>query len=426
MQAVGALIANVVAVSAVASFRNSLPQGSTSTSCDVECKEVVDTMWRWIVGLGAVPPVFAILLRWWIPESPRYTLEVEKDPHKAKEDINAYYQPDPGLLPTESPGFAGPSNRADSTFSESLSPSTEATLTFGEPIEMKDLTLTEAAMAPPPSAQRTVQKETWKEFYTGFYAYMITEGNWTDLAGTSISWMTLDFAFYFLGVNSPKLLSKIWNSSPNESLYPMLLENGYRALIAVSIGAILGGILFIIMARYRFYLQVNGFWILAALFIAVGVCFVVLLGTRYFAAVIVMYSVCSLFFNFGPNTSTFVISAEVFPTKYRCTCAGISAASGKLGSIIAQVFLAYAKFGSPGVSVNDPHSTWLGWVLLVFALWMVFGAVITKVWVPNPCNLWNQSRSLEELGLGKASRKRMEKEERDAWRAFVPGSPHVM
>src|ERR1700761_9354926 len=161
MQAIGALIANVVAVSAVASFRNSFPEGSTSTNCGPDCKEVVDTMWRWIVGLGAVPPAFAILLRWWIPESPRYTLEVEKDSQKAKEDVNNYYRPDPGLLPTESPGFAGPSSRADSTFSESLSPSTEATLTFSEPMEMKDLTLTEAAMAPPPPIRRTVQKETW-------------------------------------------------------------------------------------------------------------------------------------------------------------------------------------------------------------------------------------------------------------------------
>lgn len=61
-----------------------------------------------------------------------------------------------------------------------------------------------------------------------------------------------------------------------------------------------------------------------------------------------------------------------------------------------------------------------------FAIWMVFGAIITKIWVPNPCNIWGQSRSLEDLGLGKAARKRMEKDERDAWRAMVPGSPHEL
>jgi hypothetical protein len=86
------------------------------------------------------------------------------------------------------------------------------------------------------------------------------------------------------------------------------MENGNRAMIAVSIGAILGGILFIKLAGFRWHLQVSGFWILAALFVAVGVSYVLLLKTRYFAAVIVLYSICSLFFNFGPNSSTFVVS----------------------------------------------------------------------------------------------------------------------
>ncbi len=59
------------------------------------------------------------------------------------------------------------------------------------------------------------------------------------------------------------------------------------------------------------------------------------------------------------------ISAEVFPTKYRCTCAGISAAAGKLGSIIAQFFLMYAKFGPSHQGVFTQASPWLGAVLLV-------------------------------------------------------------
>lgn len=41
--------------------------------------------------------------------------------------------------------------------------------------------------------------------------------------------------------------------------------------------------------------------------------------------------------NFGPNTTTFVIPGEIFPTRYRSTADGISAASGKLGAIVTQV-----------------------------------------------------------------------------------------
>lgn len=99
---------------------------------------------------------------------------------------------------------------------------------------------------------------------------------------------------------------------------------------------------------------------------------------------------------------------------------GFSAALGKLGSIIAQIFLAYARFG--GVGVNDAHSNWLGWVLLVFAVWMIAGALVTKIWMPNPSNIWGQSRTLEDLSMGKAARKRYERQEREAWKSFVPGT----
>jgi hypothetical protein len=59
------------------------------------------------------------------------------------------------------------------------------------------------------------------------------------------------------------------------------------------------------------------------------------------------------------------IPAEVFPTQYRGTCHGLSAAAGKVGSILAQIFLAYVKFGGKGVS--DDRSTWLGWILVMYA-----------------------------------------------------------
>jgi PHS family inorganic phosphate transporter-like MFS transporter len=311
-QSIGALLANLVAIIVVASLRNSLPEDANAVTCAGTCVEAVDIMWRWIVGLGAVPPAFAILIRWWIPESPRYTLEVEKNPERAKKDMNAYYHPGPALLHMTSsamPGFdsstavhsSGRSinSPATITFGEQI----PATLSFGEPEDTNELALADSAGRVPsiPSiGRKMVRKETWKEFRTGFWKYMIIDGNWTDLAGTSLSWMTLDFAYYFLSVNNPKILSKLWNVyDPNEPVYLNLLETNYRALIAVSIGAVLGGILFVVMARYRWSLQVWGFCVLAGLFVVVGVCFVVLLDTRYFAAVIVLYSICSLFFNFG-------------------------------------------------------------------------------------------------------------------------------
>jgi PHS family inorganic phosphate transporter-like MFS transporter len=39
------------------------------------------------------------------------------------------------------------------------------------------------------------------------------------------------------------------------------------------------------------------------------------------------------------------------------------------------------------------------------------GAFITKIAVPNPCDLDGNSRSLEDLGMGKVARLLMEREE---------------
>jgi hypothetical protein len=60
-----------------------------------------------------------------------------------------------------------------------------------------------------------------------------------------------------------------------------------------------------------------------------------------------------------------------------------------------------------------------------FSVWMVCGAVITRFWVPNPVDTWGRSRTLEEMGLGKAERKRVEKEESDIWQIQAPGSPVI-
>lgn len=60
-------------------------------------------------------------------------------------------------------------------------------------------------------------------------------------------------------------------------------------------------------------------------------------------AFVFLYCLANFFQNFGPNTTTFVIPGEVFPTRYRSTAHGISAASGKLGAIVAQVGFARLK-----------------------------------------------------------------------------------
>ena len=43
---------------------------------------------------------------------------------------------------------------------------------------------------------------------------------------------------------------------------------------------------------------------------------------------------------------------------------------------------------------------------------MILGAFITKFWVPNPCDIYGESRSLEDLSNGKRARRKMEEDEK--------------
>ena len=61
------------------------------------------------------------------------------------------------------------------------------------------------------------------------------------------------------------------------------------------------------------------------------------------AMFVALYCLANFFENFGPNTTTFIIPGEVFPTRYRATAHGISAASGKLGAVVVQLAFQWLK-----------------------------------------------------------------------------------
>jgi hypothetical protein len=50
-----------------------------------------------------------------------------------------------------------------------------------------------------------------------------------------------------------------------------------------------------------------------------------------------MYFGTSFFGQFGPNATTFILPAEIFPTELRTICHGIAAACGKLGALTATI-----------------------------------------------------------------------------------------
>jgi PHS family inorganic phosphate transporter-like MFS transporter len=162
-----------------------------------------------------------------------------------------------------------------------------------------------------------------------------TEGNLKYLLGTSVTWFLLDFAFYGLGINNPRVIAQIWSSQPvngttanntpdwqnpsdpNETIYEVLKQDGIRSIITISVGSMLGSIILIKMINY----VPRKAWLTWS-FIGMAVLFAIVGGTYFKAAdsdlhalTLVLYVLCQLLFNLGPNTLTFIIPAEIFPTR---------------------------------------------------------------------------------------------------------------
>jgi PHS family inorganic phosphate transporter-like MFS transporter len=90
MQGMGQLVAAIVALVATVGFKDSFINIKNVTVCDYACQLAADRSWRIIVGVGAIPAVFALYYRITIPETPRYTFDVSHDVEKADADVKAY------------------------------------------------------------------------------------------------------------------------------------------------------------------------------------------------------------------------------------------------------------------------------------------------------------------------------------------------
>lgn len=91
--------------------------------------------------------------------------------------------------------------------------------------------------------------------------------------------------------------------------------------------------IFLIDRLGRKRLQWTGFLLLGVTYMILGGLFSSL--TQIPTLLFFLYSFTFLFSNAGPNTTTYVIPGEYFPTEVRTTCHGLASAAGKIGAAIA-------------------------------------------------------------------------------------------
>jgi PHS family inorganic phosphate transporter-like MFS transporter len=232
-----------------------------------------------------------------------------------------------------------------------------------------------------------VPKASWADFRRHF-------GQWKNgkvLLGTAWSWFALDIAFYGLGLNSSIILTAIGFGTPgttgSQEIYENLWNISVGNLILAVAGLIPGyWVSFLFIDSWgRKPIQFLGFSVLTCTFVVMGFGYDKLISTKAGTkAFVFLYCLTNFFQNFGPNTTTFVIPGEVFPTRYRSTAHGISAASGKLGAIVAQVGFAQLR-NIGGTNKFVKH------ILEIFAFFMLTGIFSTTL-IPE-----TKGKTLEEL-----------------------------
>jgi PHS family inorganic phosphate transporter-like MFS transporter len=326
MQGIGQLTAGIVGLVVTAAFQSAIHADQTK----------LDYVWRILVGLGAVPGVCALYYRLTIPETPRFTIDVEQKLEKGVLDAKAFI---------EKGASAGD---------------------YTDNIAVARIDAT--------------PKATWSDFCRHF-------GQWKNgkiLLGTAYSWFALDVAWYGLGLNNSIILANIGFGGGSDA-YTAIFRTCVGNIIINLLGSVPGYWIsvFTIDKIGRKTIQIMGFSMLTILFVILGFAYHQILNVSQ-GLFIFLYTLTQLFFNFGPNTTTFIVPGECFPTRYRSTAHGISAASGKVGSIIAQVGFGLLK------DIGGSNA-WIDHLLEIFAFFMLTG-IFSSLLIPE-----TKGKSLEEL-----------------------------
>ncbi|KAJ8655802.1 hypothetical protein O0I10_008466 [Lichtheimia ornata] len=401
MQGVGQIVAALVTMVLLAIFK-----GAVEDNVDN-----LDYVWRLCIGLGCIPAVATIYGRWTMPESPRYAVNVQNDSEGAhaaiaatetfraknrpcvpssnlddeekstthqqleqqqQDDFVVVAQPETPVsnAPTSMIEYAPESQShlsGNNREPETASLGSEKTVT----------TIHDENVLQP--QKRKTQKEIRRENIRDFVQHFRKWKNLKVLLGVSLCWFFMDIAFYGTNLNQALILSSMGFAPTDLGAWDTLFKQALGNLILAGLGSFPGYVMSVLTIERmgRKPIQFMGFLMVGALYIVLGAGWEPIQDTSV-ALFIVIFAISQFFFNFGPNVTTFVLPAEVFPTRHRAKAHGIASASGKLGAIIATfAFNALADVGGPP---GKRH--FLPYVLIIFGVLMLISVIFTH-WVPE-------------------------------------------
>ncbi|KAL6636459.1 hypothetical protein ACP70R_024031 [Stipagrostis hirtigluma subsp. patula] len=340
MQGFGILTGGVVTLVVSAAFRARFDAPAYQDSALASTPPQADYVWRIILMFGAIPALLTYYWRMKMPETARYTALVAKNAKQAASDMAKVLQVE-----------------IDADEDKAADPKKEFGLFSGE-----------------------------------FWAR-----HGLHLVGTTTCWFLLDIAFYSQNLFQKDIFSAIHWIPKARTMSAM--EEVFRIARAQTLIALCGTVpgywftVALIDVVGRFKIQVMGFAMMTVFMLGLAVPYHHWTTPGNHIGFVVMYAFTFFFANFGPNATTFIVPAEIFPARLRSTCHGVSAAAGKAGAIIGSFGFLYAAQSQDKAKTDHGYPAGIGVrnSLFVLAGCNVLGLACT-FFVPE-----SNGKSLEEL-----------------------------
>ncbi|KAK8606647.1 hypothetical protein V6N13_052414 [Hibiscus sabdariffa] len=332
MQGFGILAGGMVAIIVSGAFKANFPSPPFEKNPIRSTVPEADYIWRIILMFGALPALLTYYWRMKMPETALYTALVAKDAKQAVADMSKVLQ-----------------------------------------VELEE-----------DRQQQQEKPKEKKESDFGLFSTQFLHKHGLHLLGTTSTWFLLDIAFYSQNLFQKDIFTAIgWipkakTMNAIEEIYRIARAQTLIALCSTVPGYWFTVALIDKMGRFR--IQLMGFIFMTLFMFALAIPYHHWTLPHNRIGFVVMYSLTFFFSNFGPNATTFVVPAEIFPARLRSTCHGISAASGKAGAIVGAFGFLYA---AEGIGVQKS--------LIILGVVSLLGTFFTFL-VPE-----SKGKSLEEM-----------------------------
>ncbi len=247
--------------------------------------------WRWAFALGAIPAVYALIVRWGLPESPRWLAGRGRFDEAAR--VVADFASSPAIGRRGSAPTPAVSTDMPAAPSRSEAPAEEPIAT---------------------SAGRRLAALWSPEFR------LRTASIW-------LVWFCVNFAYYGAFIWIPSILV--------DAGFPLVRSFGFTLVITL---AQLPG-----YAVAAWLIEVWGRRLTLSVFLVGSAASAIAFGTVHTEAAIIASGMALSFFNLGAWGALYAISPEIYPTSIRGTGAGAAAAFGRIASILAPLAVPVLK-----------------------------------------------------------------------------------